>query len=222
MWAQRGLACRTRIDKTIHTMLLRQLYLANFEERRFAKASEIAEDALSLRVLPDVILQDAARARVAMGEVDAAAAHLRAAARISPATRKAFHWWTLGSTFVLAKRYAEALGALTRAARWGTRDKPLYRAHAALAKLLGGSKVQDLRGTIANLRAVPAGRGYGKFVLGELSFRAGKYSDARDDLKSFLERTSKSPVAMMIALEGEVAMATATLELIERELAQAC
>lgn len=220
-WAQRGLASRGRLDRTVHAMLLRQLYLAHFERRAFGLATETVEGALDLGVLPDVLHQDAARAWVALGDVDKAATHLRTAARISPPSRKAFHWWTLGSMFVLARRYPEAIGALSRAARWGTRDKPLYRAHSALARLLGGASVPDLQQIIAQLRDVPAGRGYGKFVLGELAFRAGNYADARDDLRVFVDRTRKSRTAILIALEGEVAMAEATLERVERELAEA-
>jgi len=97
IWARRGLASRNRIDRTVHAMLLRQLYLAHFEQRQFKAALEVAEQAAELDVLPDVVQQDLARALVALGDVDRAVSHLRLAARVGPASRRAFHWWTLGS-----------------------------------------------------------------------------------------------------------------------------
>lgn len=92
-------------------MLLRQLYLTHFEERRFARAVEVAEQMILLAVLPDVAHQDAARALQAAGDAEGAAGHLRLAARISPAARKAFHWWTLGSVYFLAGRYPRLIVA---------------------------------------------------------------------------------------------------------------
>jgi len=97
-----------------------------YEERRFLKAAEIADQIVVLAVLPDVAHQDAARAKQGLGDIEAAAGHLRLAARVGPANRKAFHWWTLGSLYFLANRYDDAISALTRASRWGTTDKPLY------------------------------------------------------------------------------------------------
>ena len=93
-------------------MLLRQLYLSYFEGRHFAKARGVAEQALELDVLPDVLHQDVARAALAHGDLEGALAHLRVAARRSPASRRAFHLWTLGSTLFLAQRYDESISAL--------------------------------------------------------------------------------------------------------------
>ena len=55
----------------------------------------------------------------------------------------------------LAHRYAEASAALERAVRWGTRDKPLYKAHLALVRLAAGEALPDLQSTIHDLAAVP-------------------------------------------------------------------
>ncbi|MEO6576610.1 MAG: tetratricopeptide repeat protein, partial [Polyangiaceae bacterium] len=132
-------------------MLLRQLYLSHFEARRFRQAHEIALQAIELNVLADVLHQDAARAALARGDLDVAIGHLRTAARRGPASRRPFHLWTLGGTLFLAQKYAEAVGALSRASRWGTRDKPLYRAHLALARMAGGETVADLQETITAL-----------------------------------------------------------------------
>lgn len=211
MYARRGLASPAPLDRTTHAMLLRQLYLALFEGRQFQKAHEIALQALELDVLADVLNQDAARAAMACGDLEAALGHLRAASRRGPASRRPFHLWTLGSTLFLAKRYAEATAALSRAARWGTKDKPLYRAHLALARIAAGEAVEDLQGTINELAEAPCGQGYGRFVLGHLAYAAGEWAAAKRYLEAFVRRTSASRPALGIALEGEIRMTRATL-----------
>ena len=210
-YAQRGLATRAPLDLTTHAMLLRQLYLSHFEARRFHEAHDIAVQAATLDVMRDVMLQDAARAAMASGDLDGAVAHLRAAARRGPASRRPFHFWTLGSTLFLAHRYTEAIGALTRATRWGTRDKPLYRAHLALARIAGGEHVDGLEETITALADAPCGQGYGRFVLGHLAYAAGDWGVARRYLDAFVKRTFASRPSLAVALEPELRMARATL-----------
>ena len=214
-WAQQGLASRAPLDKTTQAMLLRQLYLSHFERRRFEPAQEIAQQALELGVLVDVFRQDAARAALAAGDVDAAVAHLRVAARRGPASRRPFHLWTLGSVLFLAHRYAEASSALARAARWGTRDKPLYRAHLALVRIAAGERVDDLQSIIDELAASPCGRGYGRFVLGHLAYAAGEWAAARRFLDAFVRGTrgTESPARadLETSLAGEIEMTRATL-----------
>ncbi|MEO7327747.1 MAG: hypothetical protein ABI193_04170, partial [Minicystis sp.] len=211
LWARRGLALKGPIDRTIQSMLLRQLYLTHFEERRFPRAAEVAEQMIHLGVLPDVAHQDAARALQAAGDTDGAAGHLRLAARISPPARKAFHWWTLGSIYFLAGRYPEAISALTRAARWGTTDKPLYQGHLAVARCAGGDPVPDLPTLIDRLAQVPAGQGYGRFILGQLAYYDRRTQEARGWLEAFVRRSTGGRAALAIALEGEVAVARRTL-----------
>jgi len=211
MYARRGLAARSTLDPTTHAMLLRQLYLSLYESRRFVKAHEVAMQALELDVLPDVLNQDAARAALANGDLEAALAHLRAAARRGPASRRPFHLWTLGSTLFLAQRYDESVATLNRAVRWGTKDKPLYRAHLALSRIASGERLGDLQETINALAEAPCGQGYGRFVLGHLAYAAGEWTAARRYLEAFVKRTSASRPALGIALEGEVRMSRATL-----------
>jgi tetratricopeptide (TPR) repeat protein len=211
LFARRGLAARSRIDKTTHTMLLRQLYLAHFEAERFEEALDIAKQALTLDVLPDVIAQDAARAAVLAGNLDEGLEHLRAAARRGPASRRPFHQWTLGSILYLAGRYREAISALERATRWGTTDKPLFRGHLALAKLGAKELVPNLDDLVRELAEAPCGQGYGRFVLGHLSFANGDWDAARAYLEAFLKRSESGRPSMLIALRGELAMARATL-----------
>lgn len=192
-------------------MLLRQLYLAHYEERRFAKAVEISEQLVALGVLPDVAHQDAARAKYAAGDVEGALGHLRLAARTGPASRRAFHWWTLGSICYLDGRYDEAIGALTRAARWGTTDKPLYLGHLAVARCESGIRVRGLSTLIDRLSEVPAGQGYGRFVLGQLAFYDKQWDEARRHLEAFVRRSTSGRAAIAIALDGEIARARQTL-----------
>ena len=153
-YARQGLSA-TSLDRTTQAMLLRQLYLAHFEARRFTHAHDLAMQAVELGVLPDVLYQDAARAALAAGDVDLAIGDLQEAVRQGPASRRAFHSWTLGSTLFLAHRYEEAVTALAKASRAGTHDKPLYRAHLALAKIAAGDSVTNLQETIDELAQAP-------------------------------------------------------------------
>jgi tetratricopeptide (TPR) repeat protein len=216
-WARRGLANEGEINRDTQAMLLRQLYLSHYTQRQFELAYGIALQATELGVLPDVVQQDCARAKQALGDIDGAASHLRLAARLGPASRRAFHYWTLGSVLHLAGRHEEAVSALNRAVRWGTTDKPLYRAHVALAKLATGKRIRGGSQLIAVLDACPAGQGYGRFVLGELAFRLNLMDEARRFLGAFIKRTRKGQVAIRVALEPELATAEATLRSLDSD-----
>lgn len=216
IWARRGLAARARIDRTTHAMLLRQLYLSHYEQRNFREALEVTSRSLRLGVLADVLHQDAARAAAALGDLDAAARHLRTAARVAPPSRRAFHWWTLGSLYYLASRYVEAVGALSRAARWGTSDKPLYQGHLALALIAAGESDVDTGTHIDRLAEVPAGQGYGRFILGLLAIHDRRPREARAYLQSFVERTEQGRPATCIALDGELTRARKALVALAR------
>jgi len=197
-------------------MLLRQLYLSHFEQKSFRRAFEISEQSIELGVLADVLHQDAARAAAALGEIDSAARHLRLAVRLGPASRRAFHWWTLGSLYFLADRQREAIGAFERAARWGTRDKPLYHGHLAVARCAAGEQVDDLDELIEKLAAVPAGQGYGRFVLGLLAFYDRRFDDAREYLDMFVARMTRGRPATAIALDAELEHARRVLASLPR------
>ncbi len=210
-WAERGLAHRGALDRTTKAMLLRQLYLAFYVSGHYQRAYDIAMQAAELGVLDDVLQQDCARARQAAGDIEGAVGHLRLATRRAPPSRRAFHWWTLGSVLFLAGRDDEAISALARAARWGTRDKPLYLGHLALVKCRAGVKVRGLHELIRRLDASPAGQGYGRFVLGQLLFSSRRFDEARAYLASFVDRTKSGHQAIAIALAGELEMAEETL-----------
>jgi tetratricopeptide (TPR) repeat protein len=210
-YAKLGLSTTKPIERTTQAMLLRQLYLAHYEARRFSQALEVAVQLIRLQVLPDVAHQDAARACQALGDVSQAVGHLRLAARSSPASRRAFHLWTLGSLLYLEHRYADAASALSRATRWGTTDKPLYAGHLALAQCAQGESVESLDHIIEQLEAAPCGSGYGRFVLGRLCCYADRRAEAARYLEAFVRRTTGGREALAIALEGEVAEARRAL-----------
>jgi tetratricopeptide (TPR) repeat protein len=210
-WARQGLATKAPLDRTTQAMLLRQLYLSLYETRRFSRAHDVALQAIELGVMSDVLHQDAARASLASGDVDEAVAHLRVAARRGPASRRPFHLWTLGGVLFMEHRYAEAAAALERAVRWGTRDKPLYRAHLALVRIAAGEHAVDLQAMIDDLAAAPCGQGYGRFVLGHLAYATRAWDAARRYLESFVHRTENGRAALSIALAAELKMSRATL-----------
>lgn len=210
--ARRGLARRSGIDRTTQAMLLRQLYLGHYEARDFKRAAAIGAQMVELGVLADVAHQDAARALQALGDLDAATGHLRLAARTSPASRRAFHWWTLGSVCFVHGRHADALAALSRAVRWSTRDRPLYKAHAAVVQCAAGLKVRGLKKLARDLARVPAGQGYGRFVLGQLALYDGRPADAKKHLTAFVRRTVGGRPILALALAPELELAQRVLD----------
>ncbi len=206
-YAQRGLSHSAPLDHTTRVLLLRQLYLSHMEGRRFAEALAVAEEMLSASVMPDVARQDAARACLGLGDRDRAIEHLRIGSRVSPPARRAFHLWTLGTVLYLEGRSQEAIGALSRAARWGTRDKPLYLAGVGLARLAAGEIVPNLQELREHLEDAPCGQGYGQFVLGELCFATGDYATSARYLRAFLKRVTGGRVALQVSLSGEIGRA---------------
>jgi len=218
-YALRGLDLNGRISRTTRAMLLRQLYLSQMEGRRFDEAHETAERMLTLGVMPDVARQDAARACLGLGDHEGAVAHLRLASRVSPPSRRAFHLWTLGSVLYLFGRNRDAMGALSRAARWGTTDRPLYQAQLALTRLASGEAVpaSEIRSLRERLSDAPCGQGYGQFVLGELAFHEQDFESAREYLRGFVKRSTSGRVALAVALNGEIARARRLLARIPRK-----
>lgn len=209
-YATRGLA-QPDLDDTTQAMLLRQLYLAHMETRRFELALEVAEKMIDVHVLPDAARQDAARACLGLGRPNDAISHLRVAGREAPASRRAFHAWTLGSTLYLLGRETEAVGALERALRWSTNAKPLYAAQLALAQLAAGEPHESLGMLRDALHDAPCGQGYGQFVLGELAYNLGESQEARRCLEGFIRRSGSGRVALAVGLSAELQRAEALL-----------
>jgi len=220
-YATRGLA-KAGADRTLRAMLLRQLYLSQMESESFAEASETARAAIELGVLADVACQDLARAYLGLGRHREAIEELRRASRIGPASRRAFHLWTLGSVLYFREDFTAAGAAFERAARWGTTARPLYRAQLLLSRLSAGRKpTSRISGALAEARqaleAAPCGSGYGRYVLGELAHRQGDAAAARRYLEEFVARADGGRVALRVGLSAELARARSLLSKLEVE-----
>lgn len=221
-YATRGLE-QVGGDRTLRAMLLRQLYLSQMESERFEAACLTAREVLALGVLPDVACQDVARALLALGRHREAVEELRRASRMGPASRRAFHNWTLGTTLYFTQDYAAAATALERAVRWGTTARPLYRAQLLLARLAQGRKNTAARLATAlaqarqELEEAACGQGYGRYVLGELAHRQGDIAAARRFLEEFIQRSDNGRVAQRVALSAELARARSLLATLEVE-----
>jgi tetratricopeptide (TPR) repeat protein len=214
-YATRGLE-EPGADTTTHAMLLRQLYLAHIEAKRFRDALSVAQQMIETGIMSDVAQQDASRACLGLGDSARAVEYLRIASRVGPASRRAFHLWTLGSTLYLLGRSHEAASVLSRAARWGTTARPLYAAQVALARRAAGDdpgRLEDLRD---RLEEAACGQGYGQFVLGELSFHLGDYATAKRYLEGFIRRTATGRVALAVALSAEIRQAKRLLRTISK------
>lgn len=215
-YATRGLAAAGE-DRTLRAMLLRQLYLSHMESGRFEQASEIARAALELGVMADVACQDLARAYLGLGLHREAIAQLRRATRMGPASRRAFHLWTLGSVMHFRGDYAGAVLAFERAVRWGTTARPLYEAQLTLSRLEAEpASLADPARRLAEVRAAleeaPCGQGYGRFVLGELAYRQGDMPAARQYLEEFLRRADSGRIALQVGLTAEIQRARQLLD----------
>jgi len=220
-YATRGLA-KAGSDPTLRAMLLRQLYLSQMESEHFDAALGTAQAVLELAVLPDVACQDLARAHLALGQPREAIDELRRASRVGPASRRAFHLWTLGTTLYFQEDYAAAATAFERAFRWGTTARPLYRAQLVLARLALGRKlssrgVSTLAEARRDLEAAACGQGYGRFVLAELAHRQGDRSAARSYFEEFIARSDTGRVALRVSLSAELARARQLLATLDVE-----
>jgi tetratricopeptide (TPR) repeat protein len=220
-YATRGLA-KAGSDPTLRAMLLRQLYLSQMESEHFDAAAQTAQAVLELGVLPDVACQDLARAHLALGRPQEAIEELRRASRVGPASRRAFHLWTLGSTLYFQEQYTAAATAFERAVRWGTTARPLYRAQlvltrAALGRSSGARGASALAEARRDLEAAACGEGYGRFVLGELAHRQGDTKAARHYLEEFIARTDTGRVALRVSLSAELVRARQLLATLDVE-----
>src|SRR5687768_2711527 len=97
-FARRGLdAAPSDVDPDTQVLLLRQLYLAHLDSHRYRDAAEVAVEMSEIGPLKDVAHCDASRAFYGAGEIEAAIAHQRLAARWAPASRRSFQYWSLAT-----------------------------------------------------------------------------------------------------------------------------
>jgi len=190
-------------DEELRALLLRQMYLAELEDENDASALEIAAEMIQLGTLGDISRQDAARAAVGVGDLDAAIGHLRIAARVCPAPRRAFHYAHLGALLRFEGHLDLAVEAFENATRWATDDRSLYQAVKALAESDCGKNETDL-GPLRDSLRESGRRGYALWVLGELSLKLGDNSAAREYLEQFLSRVTEAPRAKTLSLRSEI------------------
>lgn len=233
-YATQGLA-QVGADRTTRAMLLRQLYLSHMEAERFGEAAASARSVVELGVLSEVAFQDWARAELGRGQWQAAVALVRQAARSAPASRRSFHWWTLGCLLYLGGHSGRAADAFEKALRWANGSRPLYRAQLALARFEpawrqagatpggtvpasdaagatapGGSAAAEQPhwgGLRSELADSACGGGYGQFVLGLMAERQGDARAARSYLSAFCERVAGGRAALRVGLRAELEQA---------------
>ncbi len=196
-------------------LLLRQLYLAHLELRQLRRAAEVADAMASVGPLRDVALHDKARALHAAGEMRAAIAAQRLAARAAPAARRSFQLWSLATLQHFAGDPKGALATLERALRSAQKDRPLLKAHAALVRLSEGEPPEGLAETVAALRAAPCREGYGQYLLGMIAYHIGDMSLAVAHLRSFLRRNADADVPKALTLREELRRARTVLAEVE-------
>lgn len=199
-------------DSELFALLLRQIYLAEIDEGNDLAALRLAEQMIDLGTLGDIARQDAARAAVGVDDIDAAIGHLRIAARVCPAGRRAFHYAHLGSLLRFGGQTEQAIEAFSRASRWATEDRDLYQAQQALAEAAHGRTNADLGQLRSRLENNAEPRAYALWVLGELCVLLGDPVTGAEYLRRFLERQKSAPRAKTLSLKGEVAHANALLQ----------
>ena len=208
-YARRGLV--GLCDRETQALLLRQLYLGELEGGDFARARQVAEQLIELGVLPDVARHDAARACQALGALDDAITHLRAAVEVAPAQRRGFHLSTLGSLLYVAGKSADAEAPLEAALAAPEAALPLLRGQLALVRHELGEDDGGLDLAYHELLHDRCGEGYGRFVLGELAYARGDRRSAQLYLEAFLAKVRRSRPAARAALSPEVTRAEQTL-----------
>lgn len=217
-WARRGLALDADdLAPDTEVLLLRQIYLAHLEAHRYREAAEVAERMAAIGPLRDVAYHDAARARAAAGQLQAAIAAQRLAARHAPAARRSFQLWCLAH---LLEQYGDltgALRALERAQRWAHHDRALIRAQDAYFRLKHGLAAAGLQRTVQELQKSPAREGYGQWLLGMLAHELGDRRKAAAHLRAFLRRHAAADEAKAITLREELHAARRVLAEIESD-----
>jgi tetratricopeptide (TPR) repeat protein len=218
-FAQLGLAAASGDDLEPDTevLLLRQLYLAHLESRRFQQAADVAREMARVGPLRDVAHHDASRALAALGDVEEAVAQQRLAARTSPPSRRSFQYWGLGTLLQFAGDHVAASAALERGIRWAQEDRPLLRAHRAWVRLEAGEPVRGLGSIVADLERAKCREGYGQLVLGMLRHQMGDPRRAAVHLRAFLRRNAAADTAKAVTLREELRRARLVLAQIESD-----
>lgn len=192
-------------DLELKALLRRQIYIGRAWEHDWIQALEIAEENIESEALGDLARQDAARAASALGAYDAALGHLRVAARIAPAERRAFHTGALASLLRFGGRPEASVEAYEAALRWASTHRPLYRAQLELARLAANDRPQvSLEELNHELEDAEFSLGYSDWVRGEILFLMKDYALAKKFLLQFVERLAEANPLKVATLRLEL------------------
>ncbi len=217
-FARRGLETSPEdLDPDTHVLLLRQVYTAYLESRRFRRAADVAMEMAGIGPLRDIAHHDASRALGALGDVPGAIAQQRLATRAAPPDRRSFQCWSLGTLLHFAGDLEGAVAAMQRGERWASVDRPLLRAHRAWIRLEANQAVRGLAGVMDDLEQGKCREGYGRLVLGMLAHQVGDERRAAVHLRAFLRRNADADVGKAITLREEMRRARLVLAEIESD-----
>lgn len=203
------------IEADTKVLLLRQLYIGQLELHLFRAAIDTAKEMAKVGPLKDIALHDRSRAEQAMGDVPAAIASQRLAARHAPAERRSFMLWSLATLQHFYGDVEGALGTLDKGLLIARDDRPLLKAHAAYICLENDEAVEDLAKVRSELGAAKCGEGYGQYILGMIAIHMGDESVAAAHLRAFLRRNARLDPAKALTLREELRRARLTLAKLE-------
>ncbi|MEM7603761.1 MAG: hypothetical protein AAF411_00280 [Myxococcota bacterium] len=214
--ALRGLAFE-HIEDDTRVLLLRQVYLSEFELHRFRAAAKTADTMAKLGPLRDVCLHDRARAEQAMSDLPAAIRSARQAARAAPPDRRSFMYWSLATLLQFDGDPDGAVAALEKGLLFSTKDRPLLVAHGALIDIENGGVPEELTRIMTELDRAPSGEGYGQYILGMISYHIGNIPKAIGHLRAFLRRNARLDEAKALTLREELRRARLTLAALDSQ-----
>ena len=210
--AQAGLAFPPEaIEEDTKVLLLRQVYIGQLELHLFRAAIDTAAEMAAVGPLKDIALHDRARVEQATGDVSAAIASQRMAARHAPPERRSFMLWSLATLQHFFGDVEGALGTIDKALLIARDDRALLKAHSAYICLENNEAVEDLREIRDELRSAKCGEGYGQYILGMIAYEIGDMKSAVVHLQNFLRRNASVDVAKALTLREELRRARLTL-----------
>lgn len=197
-------------------LLLRASLLEDVARGELRSALEKAREMSRLRgELVDIAHHEEARVLFGLDRDREALGALRLAARASPAPRRSFHQFCLGTALLLTGDTAGAIASLERGRRWAHADRPLVCGALAWARLAAGRAQPRLSAVVADLAESASREGYGQLVLGMIAHHTGDRARAAAHLRAFLRRNARVDPNKALSLRAELREARRVLASIE-------